>query len=133
MEEADYLCNRVAIVDHGKIVAMDSPKNLKDSLGGDVVAMELAENGMDLGEGFKGHDWVKGVDHHDGTLDLRVSNADKHLPEIFAMAERKGVAINSVNIRKPSLEDVFLKYTGKTIRESEASQMEQMKARRHHR
>jgi ABC-2 type transport system ATP-binding protein len=132
MEEADFLCSRVAIVDHGKIVAMDSPKNLKDSLGGDVVAMEFADNGVDLGEGFKEFEWVKGVDRHDSSLDLKVSNADRHLPEIFAVAERKGVAINSVNIRKPSLEDVFLKYTGKTIRESEASQMEQ-KARRRHR
>jgi ABC-2 type transport system ATP-binding protein len=133
MEEADFLCGRVAIVDHGRIVAMDSPKNLKDSLGGDVVALELAENGIDIGESFKDYEWVKGIDRHDGSLDLKVSNADKHLPEIFAGAERKGMAINSVSIRKPSLEDVFLKYTGKTIRESEASQMEQMKARRRHR
>ena len=133
MEEADYLCGRVAIVDHGKIVALDTPKNLKDSLGGDVVAMELAENGVDLGEGYRGYDWVKGIDRHDSTLDLKVSNADKHLPEIFAIAERRSVTINSINIRKPSLEDVFLKYTGKTIRESEASQAERqrMRVRRH--
>jgi ABC-2 type transport system ATP-binding protein len=133
MEEADYLCGRVAIVDHGKIVAMDSPKNLKDSLGGDVVSMEFAVNGVDLGESFKDYDWVKGVDRHESSLDLKVSNADKHLPEIFSVVERRGVTINSINIRKPSLEDVFLKMTGKTIRESEASQVERMRARRHHR
>ncbi len=130
MEEADFLCGRVAIVDHGRIVAMDSPKNLKNSLGGDVVAMELTENGVDLGEGFKDCEWVKGIDRHDGILNLKVNNADRHLPEIFSTAEKRGVAINSVSIRKPSLEDVFLKYTGKTIRESEASQMEQLKSRR---
>ncbi len=129
MEEADFLCNRVAIVDHGKIVALDTPKNLKDSLGGDVVSLELTGNAPELDDGFRGFEWVKGIDHHDGAMDLKVSNADKHLPEIFAVAERKGVAINSINIRKPSLEDVFLKYTGKTIREREATQQERQRAR----
>lgn len=134
MEEADYLCGRVAIVDHGKIVALDSPKNLKDSLGGDVVSIEFVENGTGPIEGLKECEWVRGVDRHNGTLDLKVSNADRHLPEIFSVVEKNGLEINSINVRKPSLEDVFLKFTGKTIRESEASSADRarMMARRHH-
>ena len=128
MEEADYVCGRVAIVDHGKIVAMDTPKNLKYSLGGVVVSIESAGDGPASFEGLRGHEWVKGIDRHDGILDLKVSSADKHLPEIFSVAEKSGIVINSINVRKPSLEDVFLRYTGKTIRESEASQAERMKA-----
>lgn len=134
MEEADYLCGRVAIVDHGKIVALDTPKNLKDSLGGDVVSVEFTEGAPDISEGLSGYEWVKGIDRHDGTLDLKVSSADRRLPEIFAVAERAGASIDSVNIRKPSLEDVFLKYTGKTMREREATQTDRRRERmRRHR
>jgi ABC-2 type transport system ATP-binding protein len=129
MEEADFLCGRVAIVDHGKIVALDSPKNLKDSLGGDIVSLDFPENGVDLKDDYKAYEWIKGMDRHENALDLKVSNADKHLPEIFAVAEKRGVVINSINIHKPSLEDVFLRYTGKTIRESEASHADRQKAR----
>jgi ABC-2 type transport system ATP-binding protein len=123
MEEADYLCGRVAIIDHGKIVAMDTPQNLKDSLGGDVVSLELQEQNYDGFEAeLKGFEWLSGIDRHDGMLDLKVKNADKHVPEIFLTAERRGVVVNSFHLRKPSLEDVFLRYTGKTIRETEATQ-----------
>jgi ABC-2 type transport system ATP-binding protein len=137
MEEADYLCERVAIVDHGKIVAMDTPQNLKDSLGGDVVSLELQEQNNDGFEAeLKGFEWLSGIDKHDGMLDLKVKNADKHIPEIFLVAEKRGVSVNSVHLRKPSLEDVFLRYTGKTIRETETTQADrgrEMAIRRAHR
>jgi len=123
MEEADYLCERVAIMDHGKIVAMDTPQNLKNSLGGDIVSLEIEnQDSSALETGLKGFEWLSGIDRHDGTLDLKVKNADKHIPEIFYVAEKRGIAVNSVHLRKPSLEDVFLRYTGKTIRETEATQ-----------
>ena len=130
MDEADFLCERVAIVDNGKIVALDTPTNLKDSLGGDVISLEMQDCKnkeksdqacADFEADLKTCDWLKGIDKHDGILDLKVKNAERHIPEIFSIAERRGVAINSVNLRKPSLEDVFLKFTGKTIREQEAS------------
>jgi ABC-2 type transport system ATP-binding protein len=134
MEEADYLCERVAIVDHGKIVALETPSNLKDSLGGDIISLELQEctdpnagKQQDCAafEGdLKSNDWLKGIDRHDGTLNLKVKNSEKHIPDVFAIAEKRGIAINSVNMRKPSLEDVFLRYTGKTIREQEVTPMD---------
>lgn len=123
MEEADYLCERVAIIDHGKIVAMDTPKNLKDALGGDIVSLEIQDQpyeGFATGLGSNG--WLKSYERHEGYLDLKVESADKHIPEILQVAEKGGLSIDSVNIRKPSLEDVFLSYTGKTIREEEGSQ-----------
>ncbi|MGA2574010.1 MAG: ATP-binding cassette domain-containing protein [Candidatus Methanomethylicaceae archaeon] len=130
MEEADYLCDRVAIMDHGKIVAMDAPSNLKDSLGGDIISLEIKDQGSDdLIADLKGNQWFKGFDRHDGTLDLKVSNADKHVPEIFLAAEKRGLSIDSVNLRKPSLEDVFLGFTGKTLREREATQADRRRER----
>jgi ABC-2 type transport system ATP-binding protein len=126
MEEADYLCDRVAIVDHGRIVVVDSPSNLKDAFGGDVLSLEVSNGKQELLEGeLKTLEWLKGVDRLGDVLDLRVQNAGKHLPEVMFMAERLGVTITSVQIRKPSLEDVYLKYTGKRIRgEAEAGSLD---------
>jgi ABC-2 type transport system ATP-binding protein len=123
MEEADYLCDRVAIVDHGRIVAIDTPGSLKDSLGGDVLTLEITDDGdIGLEEQLRTMEWVVSVDKRNGVIELRVRNADKHLPEVFTAAEKKGVIITSVHLRKPSLEDVYLKFTGKKIREPEAGQ-----------
>jgi len=123
MEEADYLCDRVAIVDHGRIVAVDTPSSLKDSLGGDVLTLEITDDGgISLEEQLRTMEWVVSVDKLGGAIELRVRNADKHLPEVFNAAEKKGVTITSVHLRKPSLEDVYLKLTGRKIREPEAGQ-----------
>ena len=119
MEEADYLYDRVAIVDHGRIVAVDTPGNLKDALGGDVLSLEIEGGGSALEDQLRAMDWVMSVDRRDGVLELKVKNADKHLPGVFTAAEHEGVAITSVHLRKPSLEDVYLKYTGRKIREQE--------------
>jgi ABC-2 type transport system ATP-binding protein len=130
MEEADYLCDRVAIIDHGKIVALDTPKNLKDSLGGDVVSLEIINQDTTTFETkLKNFEWVKGISKHDSYLDLKVEKADKRIPEIISIAEKIGITVNSVNLRKPSLEDVFLHFTGKTIREREATRTERNRER----
>lgn len=122
MEEADYLCDRVAIVDHGRIVAIDTPGSLKDSLGGDALTLEITDDGDNgLEKLLRTMEWVVSADKRNGAIELRVRNADKHLPEVFTAAEKKGVTITSVNLRKPSLEDVYLKFTGRKIREPEAS------------
>jgi len=125
MEEADYLCDRVAIIDFGKIVALDTPKNLKDSLGGDVISLEIPDqNSVDFEKELRNYGWIKGISKHDSFIDLKVENADKRIPEIIFLARKFGINVESVNLRKPSLEDVFLQFTGKTIRERETSQNE---------
>ena len=92
--------------------------------------MEIKDQGSDdLIADLKGNQWFKGFDRHDGTLDLKVFNADKHVPEIFLAAEKRGLSIDSVNLRKPSLEDVFLGFTGKTLREREATQADRRRER----
>ena len=97
--------------------------NLKDALGGDVLTLEISEStDTKLEEQFETMDWVVGVDVRNGAMELRVRNADRHLPEVFKAAEKMGVTITSVHLRKPTLEDVYLKYTGRKIREQEAGQ-----------
>jgi len=128
MEEADYLCDRVAIIDYGKIIAMDSPKKLKDRLGGDVITFEIEEKADELADELTSVisklRFVKSVKRHDSKLTLTVRRGEKRIPQLIIMAQKKGIDIKSVTLHKPSLEDVFLHFTGKTIREREASQRE---------
>jgi ABC-2 type transport system ATP-binding protein len=127
MEEADYLCERVAIIDFGKIVTLDTPQNLKNVLGGDVISIELspAEKGFEV---FRRFPWVKKISQHDGVINLSVERGEEKIPLLIKTEQQEaGFEIKSVNLRKPTLEDVFLHFTGKTIREKEVSQNERNK------
>ncbi|HIE43417.1 MAG TPA: ATP-binding cassette domain-containing protein [Candidatus Omnitrophica bacterium] len=124
MEEADYLCDRVAIIDYGKIVALGAPDKLKDVLGGDVVSLEVAGDVECLISLLKDLKWIKTIKKHDGNVSLTMEKADKRIPELINVAQKNGVQVMSVNLHKPSLEDVFLHFTGRTIREREATQTE---------
>lgn len=122
MEEADFLCDRIAIIDHGKILAMDTPQNLKDALGGDVITLETDNDTKPLVEALRNTGWVKSVKEFDGCfncLSVTVEKAETKIPDVLTIAANAGVKVISVNTHKPSLEDVFLKYTGKTIRNIE--------------
>lgn len=123
MEEADYLCDRIAIIDHGKIIAMDTPQRLKDVLGGDVISVEVeAEADIDkLVNHLRGLSWIKAMKRHDGVLGLTVEKGEKRIPELISTAQKVGVGIASINLHKPSLEDVFIHFTGKNIRDEESS------------
>ncbi len=117
IEEADYLCNRVAFIDHGKIVALDTPKVLKDKLGGDVVSLQINSGIERLKSEFRKKKYVKTISNRDGFLELTVDEGEKKIPEIMATAQKLGIEVSSVNLHKPSLEDVYIYYTGKTIRD----------------
>jgi ABC-2 type transport system ATP-binding protein len=121
MEEADALCARVAIMDHGRFVAMDTPAALKDVLGGDVVSLEV-ESGAEalLGE-LRSLGWIRKSSRHEEVLHLTMERGERRIPELVAFAQAQGVVVSCVNLRKPSLEDVFIHFTGKTIREQDAT------------
>jgi len=124
MEEADFLCDRIAIMDRGKFVAMDTPGRLKDILGGDVVFLEIEGNADALVSWIKSMDWIKNVTRHGENLSLTMERGERRIPELIHVAKENGVEVTCVHLRKPSLEDVFLHFTGKTIREEEATQAE---------
>jgi ABC-2 type transport system ATP-binding protein len=121
MEEADYLCDRVGIIDRGKIVALDKPDALKDRVGRDMVTLEMENSNEEAVEAFEKFEWVNSVSFHDGILHMCVKNAEKRIPDIMETAKELGLVVTSVSLRKPTLEDVFLHYTGRTIKEVEAS------------
>jgi ABC-2 type transport system ATP-binding protein len=120
MEEADYLCDRVAIMDHGKFVALDTPPHLKDVLGGDVVSLELEGETEVYSAELRALDWIKKIKQHNGELSLTMEKGERRIPELITLAQGLGLTVSCVHLRKPSLEDVFLHFTGRTIREEEA-------------
>lgn len=115
MEEAEYLCDRVGIIDQGKIIVLDSPRKLVDLIGSDLVTLEL--NTLNAAAIFETLDFVTDVQAHNGFVTLKMERADLRIPTIMEHARESGLEIKSVNMRKPSLEDVFLHFTGRRIRE----------------
>jgi len=121
MNEAEN-CDRIAIIDYGKIVALDTPVNLKKQVGGDIISMtsnQKAELKNELEKRYK-----KEVKEKDGFLQVEVEDGEKFLPRLFNELTAK---IDSIELRKPTLDDVFLSLTGRAIREEEASDKEHMR------
>ena len=119
MEEADQLCDRVAIMDHGKILALDTPANLKTSTGADtIVTVKVAKDGerlaTALAEVLTG---VVGTRVVDNVITMQVEGADRLVPRVVSAAESIDVEILDLAVAEPSLETVFINLTGKELRE----------------
>ena len=119
MEEADQLCHRVAIIDQGKVMALDTPGRLKVSTGLDTVVTVSAEG--DLGrladQLQAGIDGATEVTVVDGTIRLGVKGAKGVLPQVVRVAEDTGQTVTDLSLTEPTLETVFIKLTGKDLRE----------------
>ena len=123
MDEADNLCNRVGIIDHGKILVMDSIRNLKKSIGNDVITLSSNANKKLLTQ-LKQKEWVKKTEIYDEQLKLGVEQGDEKIPLIIELATNLDIKIKSISVRQPTLDDVFISYTGRTIRDQETKNME---------
>jgi ABC-2 type transport system ATP-binding protein len=126
MDEAEH-CDRIAIIDHGKIVAIDTPEALKASVGKDRVQIQTADDPAAIAE--LGREFGIEAGMHEGAVTFSVPGGEQFVPRLFATLS---VPIRSVSVSRPSLDDVFMSYTGKTIRDAEASgadAMRQMAAR----
>lgn len=126
MEEADTLCDRVAIMDHGEIKVLDTPTNLKNNMEGDVVAVDVTHV-KDLEGRLKDFDSVKKVRVSGNSINLTVKSGEKFVPRIMDFVRENGSEVKTISIRKPSLGDVFLYYTGREIREESGSDKDMMK------
>ncbi|MEL9990145.1 MAG: ATP-binding cassette domain-containing protein [Thermoproteus sp.] len=114
MEEADALCGRVAIINLGRIIALGSPAELKSSVGGEVVELEV-ERPVDVGA-LKAIPEVIDVASSDGRIRITVKKADEAIPAIVRAIDFS--AVKSLRVEKPTLDTVFMKLTGKRIEES---------------
>lgn len=110
MDEADKLCDRLAIIDRGKVVVLGPPTELKQALGGDIIRLKAQTIDLDV---LKKLPYVKEITSCDDEACLTLENANIHLQEILNVIGK----IDSVEIRSPTLDDVFLHYTGRDIRE----------------
>jgi ABC-2 type transport system ATP-binding protein len=122
MDEAEY-CDRIAIMDKGVIVVLDTPDALKASVGRDRVMLQTDDDAAAIDE-IKRH---FGLDAQisEGAVTLGVSEGELFLPRLFA---EMTVPIRSVSVSRPSLDDVFMSYTGTTIRDAEATALDRNRA-----
>jgi ABC-2 type transport system ATP-binding protein len=125
MEEADRLCNRIAIIDHGKIIALDTPRNLKDGIGGDVITISSPDPAA-ITRTLR-QPWISRMDTHEGEVVISLKNAEQNLSTIVTILTNERIPISAISVHKPTLEDVFLFFTGKTIRDQEANSTEIMR------
>ena len=122
MDEAEY-CERIAIIDYGQIIALDTPEKLKDGVGGDVVTLEAEDNEAAVRELEQKYNLSSEL--QDGVITFSIPNGDTFLPKFI---RNFSIRLLSISVRRPTLDDVFLKLTGHAIRDQEVGFREQMRA-----
>jgi ABC-2 type transport system ATP-binding protein len=122
MEEADKLSDRVGIIDYGKIVALDTPVNLKENLQGDVITIKTKDS-QKLSEILAKDMNLQNARIMDDNLELTAPKGKALLPKIVDMASHNKITVDAISVREPSLEDVFLYYTGREIRAEGGSEL----------
>ena len=122
MEEADSLCDRIGIIDHGKIQVIDTPKNMKNDLGNEIISLVIESNSsydsflLEL----KKIEFIKKINEDDSKLTLFTSNGTEVIPQIFQISSELGIKIKSISLTQPTLDDVFISYTGHEIRDDDS-------------
>ena len=121
LEEADILCDRVAIIDHGTIVAEGTPIELKRAIAGDVVTLGISEHERVLGL-VRAESYVREANDQDedGLVRLYVDDGDRALPQLLRLLDGAGLSPQTIALSRPSLDDVFLRKTGRSLRETAA-------------
>ena len=118
LEEADALCDRVAIIDHGQIVAEGTPDELKREVAGDVVTVGVNGNADKAAALLDGQPYVRQLEQSENVLRLYVDTGAVAIPQILRTLDGAGIDLSSIELHRPSLDDVFLTKTGRSLRES---------------
>ncbi|HYY88669.1 MAG TPA: ATP-binding cassette domain-containing protein [Chloroflexota bacterium] len=123
MDEAEH-ADRIAIIDHGQIVALDTPRHLKGRVGGDIVVVRTSDNARAIEEIERR--WGRTAVAHGAELRLEVERGDEFVPELV-----RGISprVEAISVHRPTLDDVFMKLTGRAIREEEASGLDLLRQR----
>jgi ABC-2 type transport system ATP-binding protein len=120
LEEADALCDRIAIIDHGKIVVIGTPTDLKESLGGDIITLTI-QKVTDITDLIAKIEHVKEVKKENGGYIIKSANGELTAPLIIEALRKNGHVVTKLSLSKPTLNDVYLQYTGKSMRDAEES------------
>ena len=123
LEEADALCDRLGIIDHGRIVAEGTPEELKRAVAGDVVTLGVRGDRRQAIEALRGQPFIREHDALDApgpALRVYVDRGETAMPAIFRVLDRHGIVLETITLSRPSLDDVFLRQTGRSLREEAA-------------
>jgi ABC-2 type transport system ATP-binding protein len=127
MDEADRLSDHIAIMDYGKIIALDTSSKLKETLEGDVVIVK-ANNPEAVFSMVTEKMGLQNAHVVNGNVEVTVKNGKSMLPRIVDAATQNKIFVESISLREPNLEDVFLHYTGRTIRADSSKELHGMSA-----
>ncbi|MBM2818479.1 MAG: daunorubicin resistance transporter ATPase subunit [Nitrosarchaeum sp.] len=120
MEEADQLCDRIGIIDNGKIQVIDTPENMKNAMGNEIISLTFEnENLGDFLSQLSQIDLVKKINKDNGKFTLFVSRGTEVIPKIFQISSALEIKITSISLTRPTLDDVFISYTGREIRDDD--------------
>lgn len=118
LDEADALCDRVAIIDHGKIVALGSPDELKRTIGGDVVTLGVPDDQRERAlSQLSKESFIRDQLVEEGSIRLFVENGDGAVPSVLRLLDGAGIRVETISFHRPSLNDVFLQQTGRSLRD----------------
>ena len=130
MEEADKLCDRVGIIDYGKIQVIDTPEIMKNAMGNDMISFSLIEGIAkqdELINRIKQIEFVNQVTRKQGEITIKSSQCSEVIPKIFQTATEMGIEIDSLSLNKPTLDDVFISYTGHNLRDDTTQKLNKRK------
>lgn len=130
MEEADATCDRIALIDHGKILKIGSPSELKASLGGDIIQLGVKEVESDLSYWISEITNVREVKKSNNIYRIKAIDGEEVAPAIIDMIRSKGYHVTSISLTKPTMDEVYLEYTGRSLREEQTSQEDILRQRR---
>ena len=120
MEEADNLCDRIGIIDHGKIQVIDAPQTMKNALGNEVITLTINQNEekkSNLIAKIKDIEFVKEISTNQNGITVFSSKGTEVIPLIFQLSSNMEIKINSISLTQPTLDDVFISYTGRDLRD----------------
>ena len=130
MEEADKLCDRVGIIDYGKIQVIDTPETMKNAMGNDTVSFSLMDGIArqdELINRIEQIEFVNQVIRKQGEIIIKSSQCSEVIPKIFQTTSEMNIEINSLSLNKPTLDDVFISYTGHNLRDDTTQKLNKRK------
>jgi ABC-2 type transport system ATP-binding protein len=120
MEEADQLCDRIGIIDGGKIQVIDTPQNMKSAMGNEVISLTIdGDEETNFLLKLRTIELIKKINEDQNKITLFASKGTEVIPKIFQIASDLKIKINSISLTQPTLDDVFISYTGHEIRADE--------------
>ena len=129
LEEADSLCDRIAIIDQGHLIKIGTPEVLKGSIGGDVIVVGLKETEPDISSDIAQITHVKDVKKTGSSYRIKADNGEDASPQIMDLVRSKGLHVTKISLTRPTLDEAYLELTGRTLREEEANKQQMFSQR----